>query len=716
MAKNKIKSKNTFEESVLGVFRKNPFSPYNYRQIAKAIGISDSASKQLVVEMMNKLASRKEIIEIKVGKYKLNPKLQSNFQNPKSYITGVVDMKKTGKAYVITSEMEEDIYIASNNTNQALNGDQVKVLLFPKRGGKKTEGQIVEIISRKQTRFVGVIEISKNFAFLIPDSQNMPVDIFISLENINGAKNGEKVIAEIIDWPHSSKNPFGKVVEVLGKPGVHQVEMQSILAEYDFPLSFPDIVEQEAKNISDQIPAEEINKRRDFRQVTTFTIDPADAKDFDDALSIKKLSNGNWEVGVHIADVSYYVRPDTLLDQEAFSRGTSVYLVDRVIPMLPEHLSNGLCSLSQGTDKLCYSAVFELDENAQIKNEWFGRTIIHSNKRFNYDEVQQIIENKVGELCNEILILDDLAKKLQKERFENGSIAFKSSEVKFKLDENGKPVGVFIKEQKDSNKLIEDFMLLANRRVAEFVNNKKEKNNEKTFVYRIHASPSQDKLDEFIHFVAKLGYKMKTGNRKNLAESFNKLLKDIAGKPEEYLITELSIRTMEKAHYSTKNIGHYGLAFNFYTHFTSPIRRYPDLMVHRLLERYLHEGSSVSQREYEEKCEHCSEQETKAAKAERDSVKYKQVEFLIDKVGETFEGIISGVSKWGVFVKLKENMCEGMISLKDMDDDFYYLDEDNHCVVGHHQGAVLRLGDTISITVKKADLSKKQLDFILADK
>ena len=716
MSKNKKKktNSNSFESQILRVFLSNPQVPYNYRQVSKALGINDSASKTLVENMLSKLSVKQDIIEVKVGKYKLNPKHIANLHDPKAYITGIVDMLKTGKAYVITKEMDEDVFISPNNTHQALNGDKVKVLLFPKRGERKTEGQIVEVISRGQTQFVGTIELSPNFAFFIPDSQKMPVDIFIPKENINGAKNGEKVIAEITDWPQASKNPFGKVTEVLGKPGVHQVEMQSILAEYNFPISFPVNIENEAKKIPDTIPEQEIKKRRDFRDVITFTIDPTDAKDFDDALSIKKLPNKNWEIGVHIADVSYYVKPDSTIDEEAYKRGTSVYLVDRVIPMLPEHLSNGVCSLRANEDKLCFSAVFELDDNAKIMSEWFGRTVINSNRRFNYDEVQTIIENRQGELAEEILVLDGLAKKLLKQRYDNGSIAFKSTEVKFNLDETGKPVGVFLKEQKDSNMLIEDFMLLANKKVAEFINQKKENNREKTFVYRIHASPSHDKLEEFIKFVGKLGYKMKIGNRQMLANSFNKLLKDISGKPEEYLITDLSIRTMEKARYSTKNIGHYGLAFNNYTHFTSPIRRYPDLMVHRLLDRYLQQGSSVNQREFEEKCEHCSEQENKAVKAERDSVKYKQVEFLIDKIGQQYKGIISGVSKWGIYVKLTENMCEGMVSLKDMDDDFYYLDDDNHCVVGHHNGTVYRLGDPVNIIVKKADLSKKQLDFVLS--
>ena len=718
MAKIKSQKSNSdsIEIKVSGVFQKNGHSHYNYKQMSKAVGISDPAGRQLVQEAIHTLLKSKEIIEVKKGKYKLNPKLLSHFQNPKAYVTGFVDMKKTGKAYVITKELEEDIFIASNNTNQALNGDEVKVLLFPQRSGKKTEGQITEIISRNKIRFVGKIDLSENFAFFIPDSQNMPVDIFIPLVNINGAKNGEKVIAEITDWPKSSKNPFGKIVEVLGMPGVHQVEMHSILAEYDFPLCFTASVEAEAKKIPDEISAEEISKRRDFRNIITFTRDPVDAKDFDDALSIKKLPNNNWEVGVHIADVSHYVKPNSMLDEEAYERGTSVYLVDRVIPMLPEHLSNGVCSLMEKTDKLCFSAVFELDNDAKIITEWFGKTIIHSNKRFSYEEVQQIIESKCGEFVDEILTLDDLAKKLQKARFANGSIAFKSTEVKFRLDENSAPIGVYVKEQKDSNKLVEDFMLLANRRVAEFVNHKKDKNSEKTFVYRIHANPNQDKLEKFIQFVGKLGYKMKTGNRVNLANSFNTLLSEISGKPEEYMITELSIRTMEKARYSTKNIGHYGLAFDNYTHFTSPIRRYPDLMVHRLLENYLHNGASANRVEYEEKCEHCSEQEYKAAKAERESIKYKQVEFLVNKIGMRFDGIISGVSKWGIFVKLTENMCEGLVSLKDMDDDFYYLDEDNHCVVGHHYGNIYRLGDPVKIIVKKADLSKKELDFIMVGK
>jgi ribonuclease R len=704
-------TKNSFASTVLNIFTQNPYKSYNFRQLSKVLGISDKVSKQIVKDILDDLALSEEIMEQNRGKYKLNP------ENIKTLganvIVGAVDMKQTGKAYIITNELPEDIYIAPNNTGHALHGDKVKVRLFPARKGRRTEGQIVEIIERGKKQFVGIVEVSKTYAFLIPDDVNIPVDIFIPISNLRGARNGNKAIAIITDWPEHSKNPFGEITEVLGKPGEHEVEMKSILADFDFPLRFPDNVLKEANLIPTEISQKEINSRKDFREIFTITIDPQDAKDFDDAVSLRKKVNGNWEVGVHIADVSYYVKPGTGIDKEAYSRGTSIYLVDRVIPMLPEKLSNEVCSLKANEDKLCYAAVFEMDNEAEVLNEWFGRTIINSDYRYNYEEVQEIIEGKDNQYKENILILNELAKKLRDDRFKKGSIAFSSQEVKFILDENGKPTGAYIKEQKDSNRLIEDFMLLANRKVAEKIGKKQDRKDPKTFVYRIHDVPNQEKLQTFSDFVGKLGYRLNLGSRKSISSSLNQLFEQIKGKGEENMIESIAVRTMAKAEYSTNNIGHYGLAFHHYTHFTSPIRRFPDLMVHRLFDLYLNDAPTVNPVEYEEKCKHSSEIERKALQAERTSIKYKQAEYLLDKIGQEFDGLISGVSKWGIFVELNGNKCEGMISLKYLDDDFYYLDEENYRVIGHQYGKEYKLGDPIRIKVRKIDLAKKQMDFEL---
>jgi ribonuclease R len=710
--KNKPRGKSAFAQSVIAVFSKAPSRALNYKQVGAALGLKDKASKDLVNIILVELIEDNTLKEIRPGKYKLNPAYISESPQLKKYITGKVDMKGTGKAYILNDEGGEDIYIAPNNTSRALNGDHVKVLLFPQRSGRKPEGQIIEILQRAKEQYVGIIEVSKHFAYLISDNTMMPVDILIPKEGINGAKSGQKVVVKITDWPEHSKNPVGEVVEVLGTPGDNDVEMKSILAEFDFPWVFPEKIEKEAAKIERGITAEEVKRRKDFRDAFTLTIDPADAKDFDDALSLKKLPNGNYEVGVHIADVSFYVKEGSLIDKEAFERGTSVYLVDRTIPMLPEKLSNDLCSLNPHTDKLCYAAVFELTDKAEIRQQWIGHTVINSNRRFNYEEVQAIIESGEGEFSEEILTLNNLAVKLREERFKKGSINFDSQEVKFILDEKGKPTGVYIKEQKESNRLIEDFMLLANKVVAEAIGKAKAGDKAKTFVYRIHDTPSQEKLATFSQFLLKLGYKLNIENRKGLASSFNNLFKQIEGRGEQNMIETIAIRTMAKAIYSTLNIGHYGLGFKFYTHFTSPIRRYPDLMVHRLLDRYLLQGgNSVSQEEYEKMCEHTSDMEKKATEAERASVKYKQAEYMLDKIGQEFYGLISGVSKWGIFVELIESKCEGMVRLRDLADDYYFLDEDNYQVIGQRTGNEYKLGDKVKIKVKKIDLSRKEMDF-----
>ena len=711
-----MEEKNSYVKSLLKIFAKTPFDALNYKQVASRMGAFDKGSRKMIADTILSLAEEKILIEERKGKYKIDPKYINDDLLPQNYVVGTIDMKQTGKAYVIpNNDTMDDIMISANNTRHALHGDTVKVLLFPARRMHKQEGQVVEIIQRAKTRFVGRIQLQSHFAFLIPDNRSMAVDIFIPLENLNDAKNGDKALVEMTEWPKHLNNPVGKVVQVLGKPGDNNVEMQSILAEFDFPLSFPKEVEKAADKISMDIPEEEIAKRRDFRSITTFTIDPADAKDFDDALSIRKLDNGNYEIGVHIADVSHYVIENGAIDHEAYNRGTSVYLVDRTIPMLPERLCNGVCSLRPNEDKLCFSAVFEMNNDAVVINKWFGKTVINSDRRFSYEEAQAVIETGEGELKEEILKLNSLATILREQRYKNGAINFDTKEVKFILDENAKPIGVYTKEAKEANFLIEEFMLLANRSVAEHIGKVKERKKAKTFVYRVHDEPNPEKLGTFVQFVAKLGYKIKTTSRKTLADSFNKLFVDIEGKGEQNMIDSIAIRTMSKAYYSTDNIGHYGLGFPYYTHFTSPIRRYPDLMVHRLLYSYLNNASSANIEFCEEQCKHSSLMERKAAEAERTSVKYKQAEFLSDKIGQEFPALISGVSKWGIYAEIEENKCEGMISLGSLQDDYYYLDEDNYQVIGRRYGQQYKLGDSIRIKVLRVDMEKKQMDFALVD-
>ncbi len=626
-------------------------------------------------------------------------------------ITGIVDLTSKGYAYIKSDEIQEDVFVSQKNLNHALNGDKVKVYLHPKTKKNHLEGEVTEIIVPAKKTFVGIIKTSGSFALLIPDNRRMPYDIIIPLNMLNNANDGQKAIVRIINWQRNSNNPVGEVVEVLGYPGDADVEIYSILAEFELPHKFPKIIVQAAEKIPAEITEKEITKRKDFRKTLTFTIDPEDAKDFDDALSIRKLENGNTEVGIHIADVTHYVIPGTSIDKEAFKRGTSVYLVDRVIPMLPERLSNFICSLRPDEDKLCYSAVFELDDNANIHNEWFGRTIIRSNKRFAYQEVQKIIEAKQGDFSKEILILNKFAQKLKKKRFENGSLAFEKAEVKFTLDEKGFPVNVYFQEHKEAHKLIEEFMLLANKKVAEIIGKPKVHKKAKTFVYRIHDKPDIDKLNSLSHLIKRFGYRIKTTSDKEITLSINKLLNDISGKKEQNIIETLTIRVMAKAVYSTNNIGHYGLAFSHYTHFTSPIRRYPDMMTHRLLDLYLNGEKSVNSIKYEIMCRHSSEMEQKAVDAERASVKYKQVEFMSDKIGEQFDGIISGVTKWGLYVEIVENKCEGMLPLRELIDDFYIFDENNYCLIGNRKKKKYQLGDNIKIEVLSADVLKRQLDF-----
>ncbi|MDQ3191392.1 MAG: ribonuclease R [Bacteroidota bacterium] len=740
--------KSILTKDITTILERNPKKAFNYKQLAGMLRLDDPATRKLIHEILVELKERNVLEETQRGNFRMN------VSNP--YITGTVDLKGNGAAYVITDDLEEDVYVAPKFVRTAMHGDTVKVYIIKNKKTGSTEGEIIEIIKRARIEFVGRVQISPRFAFLIPDSPKMNVDLFIPLDNLKGAKDGQKAIGKITEWPKGGKNPVGEIIDVLGEPGDNDVEMHSILAEFGLPYSFPREVELLADKIPVEISQKEIDKRRDFRDITTFTIDPVDAKDFDDALSIRKLDNGNWEIGVHIADVSHYVIEGSGIDKEAFDRATSIYLVDRVVPMLPEILSNQVCSLRPNEEKLCFSAVFEMDDDARIITEWFGRTIINSDRRFTYEEAQDVIETGKGDFDQEILTLDRLSKILRTDRFKIGSIDFHTVEVKFKLDEKGNPIGVYVKEQKDSNELIEDFMLLANRRVAAFIGMKASKghngngngngehtsysdkkhnakvdhkevekknrieqlveiktNEEKPFVYRVHASPNEEKLRVFVQFVNKIGYKMTIKSNADASFALNKLIKEVVGKKEENMISQLAIRTMAKAIYTTKNIGHYGLGFKYYTHFTSPIRRYPDLMVHRLLAEYL-EGKKVKPEGLEEQCKHSSDMEKLASDAERASIKYKQAQYLEERVGESFDGVISGVTEWGLYVEIIENKCEGMIRIKDIEGDFYIYDEESYCLTGKKHGKKYQIGDKLKIEVKRVDLMKKQIDFALA--
>jgi len=691
---------------ITDVFEKSGNKPLNYKQVASKLNLHDDETRSLILEVL-KEESRKGILqEPEKGKFIL--------KQLKTFVTGKVDMTSDGSAYIVSEdEFEEDIYLAPRKLRNALHGDVVKVYVYAKNKGRKKDGEVVEILQRAKMDFTGIIKLSDRFAFFVPDDRKMLHDIFIPLDRLNGAKDGYKAIAKIVDWPEDAKNPIGEITHVLGKQGENNAEMNAILADYGFPLAFPDEVEKQAESINEEITKEEIARRRDFRKILTFTIDPADAKDFDDAISFQILKNGNIEVGVHIADVSHYVKPNSALDKEAFERGTSVYLVDRVIPMLPERLSNGLCSLRPNEDKLCFSAVFELDNEANVIEQWFGRTIIHSDTRFSYEDAQEVLENKSGKHSKELLKLNELAYKLRERKFKHGAISFESVEIKFRLDNQGKPLGVYVKERKDAHKLIEDFMLLANKKVAEFVAKKGKGKQKYTFVYRSHDSPKEDALLNFSQFASKFGYKIDMSSGRETARSLNFLMADVEGKKEQNVLTQLAIRSMAKAVYTTKKHSHYGLAFDYYTHFTSPIRRYPDVMVHRLLELYLADGKSVNEDEYEKMSIHSSQMEKKAADAERASVKYKQAEYLQNNIGEEFNGIISGLTEWGMYVEIIANKCEGMIRLRDLNDDFYVLDEKNYCIIGQRRKKKYQLGDEVIIMVKKVDLGKRQIDFTL---
>ncbi|SMO49596.1 ribonuclease R [Solitalea koreensis] len=705
--KNSLKGlRQVFTQLVMNVLSQHSNQALNYKQISGKLNIADDESRQIILQVLKDEVRNGTVKEVSPGKFIA--------KDLKTYIIGKVDMAASGSAYVISPESERDIYIAPRKLRNALHGDTVKIFVYARPNGKQKEGEVVEIIERAKSEFTGLVKITGKFGFLIPDDRKMLHDIFIPTEGLNNVQDGMKAIGRITNWPEGAKNPIGEITHVLGMPGENNTEMHAILADFGFPLSFPKKVEEESQAISDVITPAEISKRRDFRAITTFTIDPADAKDFDDAISFQFLENGNYEIGVHIADVSHYVVPGTALDTEAQERGTSVYLVDRVIPMLPEHLSNGLCSLRPNEDKLCFSAVFEMNKEGQVITEWFGRTIINSDRRFAYEEAQEILETKQGQFSKELETLNEIAYKLRDQRFKHGAINFESTEVKFRLDEEGRPIGVYVKERKDAHKLIEDFMLLANRKVAEFIAKKGPKRNAYTFVYRVHDAPDEELLGKFAVFASRFGYKINTKNHHEISKSLNFLMDDVVGKKEQNVLTSLAIRSMAKAVYTTKKTSHYGLAFDFYTHFTSPIRRYPDVMTHRLLAHYLANGKSVNADEYEKKCEHSSQMEKRAAEAERASIKYKQAEYLKDNIGEEFDGIVSGVTEWGMYVEIVENKCEGMIRLRDMNDDFYVLDEANYCIIGQRKKKKYQLGDPVRIRVKTVNLVKRQIDFTMA--
>ena len=732
MAKGNF-TKEAITRQVLNFFNENSTKPFNYKQVSAALGLKKSVMKERVVDAMFELEAAGKIQRISAGKYKANMRRQT--------VTGVLDRESVAKkTYLIPDDGGERVWIAERSMGCALNGDRVEVVLFPRRKGKEQEGEVVEVLERKKTEFVGILEVKPTFAFLNIDKKLLTHDMFIPLEKLNGGKDGQHCVGRIVEWASKEKNPIGEIVTVLGDVGDNDAEMHAILAEFGLPYSYPADVEAAANEISDKIEDEEIARRVDMRDVVTFTIDPRDAKDFDDALSIRKLESGLWEIGVHIADVTHYVTPDSIIDKEAYKRATSVYLVDRTVPMLPERLCNNICSLRPNEDKLAFSVVFHVDEFAEVKDYKICRTVINSNRRFTYEEAQEIIEcgmrneelgmnkplspsdssPKPGEQYNaEILKLNELAKMLRVKRFAKGAIAFDRVEVRFEIDEKGKPLSVYFKEAKESNMLIEEFMLLANKTVAMHIGKPKAvkgaKSKPKTFIYRVHDVPNPDKLENFSTFIKRFGYKLKTtGKSEVVSAAINNLLDQVTGKREQNLIETLAIRSMAKATYTTENIGHYGLAFDYYTHFTSPIRRYPDMMVHRLLTRYLfEEGHSVNKNEYEEYCEHSSDMEQLAASAERASIKYKQVEYMSERLGQVYDGVISGVTDWGIYVELNENKCEGMIPIRCLDDDYYEFDEKNYCIVGRHTGKRYQLGDELTVKIAKADLVKKQLDFVL---
>lgn len=733
--KSSQKKISNLTNTILSILKKERNKTFNYKQIASKLGVNDTSSRNQIIKKLKQLKAKQEIEEIDRGKYKAIVTTE--------YHTGIVDMASRGSGYIISDDFEDDVFIASNNINKALHGDEVEFYAYKRLKRGKREGEITQIIKRAKNEYVGVIQLHKNYAFVVVDGNKMYTDIFVPINKIKKAEDGDKVLVSLEDWPEKADSPNGKIIKVLGKPGEHNTEIHAILADYGLPYEFPPEVETFANKIDTSITKNEIAKRRDMRQDLTFTIDPKDAKDFDDALSFKVLDNGLFEIGIHIADVSHYLQPSTILDDEAYERATSVYLVDRVVPMLPEVLSNNACSLRPNEEKYTFSAVFKMNTKAEVVDQWFGKTVTYSDARFAYEEAQAIIDqnkklnvltnsintNQINTsipkavsltekkyqtsipIANAILKMDALAKKMRAKRMRSGAISFDKVEVKFELDKAANPIGVYFKTSKDANKMIEEFMLLANRKVSEFVGKQK-----KTFIYRVHDEPDDSKLEALQNVVGRFGYKLNFKDRKSTSASLNNLLSEVVGKKEQNLVDTLTIRSMSKAEYTTHNIGHYGLAFNYYSHFTSPIRRYPDVIAHRLLQKYLEGEKSVNEAIYEEKCKHSSNMEYLATKAERDSIKYMQIRFMQDHENEEFVGVISGVTDWGIYIEIIENKCEGMVSVRNMKDDHYQFDQDLFALIGKNTKTMYQLGDEVVVKVKDTDLVKKHLDFYLIGK
>jgi ribonuclease R len=716
MSKKKFKEKKARKENVekealheiiLQILEESIGKSYDFAQIARKAGKKKKALNKEILNVLDTLTAKGKIRQLPDGGYVSTKKKPS--------VEGTVDHVNPRFAYIVTGIPDQkDIYVKTSDLHIALHGDRVEVELLRSRSGENPEGRVKKILQRARSRFVGRVEITKNYAFVIPDFKKIYQDFFIYTENINGAQTNDKVVIEVTKWGDGDKSPEAKVVEILGKTGENEAEIHSIMAEFDLPFRFPENVIHESEKINEGFTAEEIARRKDFRDILTFTIDPEDAKDFDDALSYRKLPNGNFEVGVHIADVTHYVRPGTALDTDAFDRATSVYLVDRTVPMLPERLSNGLCSLRPHEDKFTFAAVFEMNEKGKVLKEWYGRTIIHSNHRFSYESAQEVIESGNGQFAQELKILNTIALALRKERFGKGAVNFETTEVKFKLDPKGKPLAVVPKVRKDAHKLIEEFMLLANKGVATFVYNIKKGGDKNTFVYRSHDFPDPEKVENFAKFAKQFGHKLQV-DEKTISRSLNSLMDEIEGKPEQNVLQQLAVRAMAKAKYTTDAKGHFGLAFPHYTHFTSPIRRYPDMMVHRMLQHYLDEGKPFVKKEFEDKCIHSSEREKRAADAERASIKYKQVEFMSMAENKRYEGIITGVTDFGIFVEIIETKCEGMARLGDMKDDFYEFEEKNYRVIGRRRKKVYRLGDKVDVWIKKTDVDRRTIDLTFDD-